>query len=100
MDPFPKKEITPNFSNPSIQQSFVQDTHDSKTLMQKELDVNQTEQILLQKRVQMMKEFINDLPASDPQYSMMIAQLQMDQIEMDELKTREAFLVQKLSEAG
>ncbi len=98
MQPFIKKESDPNYSNPAIQQSYVQDTHTSKTLMQKELDVNQTEQVLLQKRVQMMNEFINDLPASDPQYSMMRAQLQMDQIEMDELKTRESLLIQKLSE--
>jgi len=98
MQHFFKKETTPNFNNPAIQQAYVQDVHTSKTLMQKELDVNQTEQVLLQKRVQMMKEFINDLPASDPQYSMMVAQLQMDQIEMDELKTRETLLIQKLTE--
>ncbi len=97
MQPFPKKEA-PDFSKIDVQQSFVQQTHDSKELMQKELDVNQEEQILLDKRIRMMKTFLNDLPSSDPQYSMLAVQIQMDQVEMDELKVRETFLVQKLSE--
>ncbi len=92
----PKKESAPDFSNPAVQLAFIQDTHTSKSLLQKELDVNQAEQVLLQKRMLMMKEFINDLPASDPQYSMLIAQVQMDQIEMDELKNREILIIQKI----
>lgn len=99
MQPFPKKESAPNFNIPSTQKAYVQDTQTSKVLLQKELDVNQAEQGLLQKRVQLMKEFINELPASDPQYSMLAAQIQMDQIEMDELKTRETLLIQKIAES-
>ncbi len=100
MQPFlPKKESAPNFSKPEIQQAFVQDIHDSKSLLQKELTVNQAEQVLLQQRIRMMKEFINDLPASDPQYSMLAAQVQMDQIEMDELKRRESSIIEKLESA-
>lgn len=98
MQPFPKKEETPDFSKPAIQQAFVQSTSDSKSLMQKELDVNQAEQTLLIQRIQLMKSFINDLPSSDPQYSLLLTQLQMDQIEMDELKVRETLLIQKLEE--
>lgn len=97
MQPFPKKE-TPDFSKAEVQQAFVQDTRDGKSLMQKELDVNQQEQILLAKRIQMMKSFINDLPSSDPQYSMLLTQIHMDQVEIDELKIRETLLIQRLSE--
>ncbi|MBX7067357.1 MAG: hypothetical protein K1X28_09010 [Parachlamydiales bacterium] len=97
MQPFSKKDA-PDFSKPEVQQTFVHQTHDSKELMQKELDVNQEEQILLDKRIRMMKTFINDLPSSDPQYSMLAVQIQMDQLELDELKVRETFLIQKLSE--
>lgn len=97
MQQFPKKEV-PDFSKAEVQQAFVQETHDSKSLMQKELDVNKAEQILLDQRIRMMKSFINDLPSSDPQYSMLIGQVQMDQIESDELKVREILLIQKLSE--
>lgn len=97
MQPFPKKE-TPDFSKAEVQQAFVQETHDGKSLMQKELDVNQQEQILLAKRIQMMKSFINDLPSSDPQYSMLLTQIHMDQVEIDELKVRETLLHQRLSE--
>jgi hypothetical protein len=100
MQPSPKKENAPNFNTPSAQQAYVQDAQTAKNLLQKELDVNQTEQTLLQKRVQLMKEFINDLPASDPQYSMVAVQIQMDQVEMDELKTRETLLIQKIEENG
>ncbi len=98
MQPFPKKENAPDFSKPDVRQSFVQDAHDSKALMQKELSVNQAEQVLLNQRLQMMKGFTNELPSSDPQYSMLLAQIQMDQVELDELKTRETLLIQKLSE--
>lgn len=97
MQPFSKKEV-PDFSKAEVQQAFVQDTRDVKSLMQKELDVNQQEQLLLVKRIQMMKTFINDLPSSDPQYSMLAIQVQMDQIELDELKVRETLLIQRLSE--
>ncbi len=97
MQPFQKKENAPDFSNPLVQQAFIQDTHNSKDLIQKELDVNQAEQILLKKRILLMKDFINDLPSSDPQYSMLVIQVQMDQVEIDELKNREHLLTQKLS---
>jgi hypothetical protein len=98
MQPFPKKENTPDFLNPNTQQEYVQSAEDSKALMQKELDVNQAEQNLLRKRIALMKSFINDLPSSDPQYSMLVIQVEMDQIEVDELKNREILLIQKLSD--
>lgn len=94
MQPFPeKKEL--HFSQPDVQQERFQN---SKELMQRELDVNRAEQILLEKRIQLMHSFINDLPSSDPQYSTLLAQVSMDQIEIDELKVREMFIVLKLSE--
>jgi hypothetical protein len=95
MNPFPK-ENAPDFSNPAVQQAFVQDTKESKTLIQKELDVNQAEQNLLQKRISLMKSFINDIPSSDPQYSMLAIQIEMDQVELDELKSREILLQDRL----
>ena len=99
MQPFlPKKESAPDFSNPSVEQAYIQEAHDIKSLLQKELDVNQAEQNLLQQRIAMMSSFVNDLPASDPQYSMLLAQTQMDKIEMDELKTRETVLIQNLED--
>jgi len=97
MQPFQKKENSPDFSNPAAQKSYVQEAKDGKTLMQKELDVNRAEQVLLQQRISLMKSFVNDIPSSDPQYSMMLLQVQMDQIEVDELKTREILLIQNLS---
>lgn len=98
MLPFSKKENTPDFSKPEVQQAYVHDAQDSKSLMQKELDVNQAEQVLLKQRIALMKTLVNDLPSSDPQYSMLLLQVQMDQIEMDELKNREILLIQQLSD--
>lgn len=98
MHQFPKKENNPNFSDPAIQQAYVQDIKTSKELMQKELEVNRGEQNILTKRIALMKSFVNDIPSSDPHYSMMITQINMDQIEIDELKFREILLTQKLSE--
>lgn len=96
--PIYKKPETPNFENLSSQRVFIEETRSNRDLMQKELNVNQEEQLLLEKRLQMMKEFINDLPSSDPQYSMLISQIQMDQIELNELKTRESIIIQKIAE--
>lgn len=89
---------SPDFSNPRIQQEFVHDAKTSKSLMQKELSVNQAEQTLLAQRIATMKSLANDLPSSDPQYSMLILQVQMDKIELDELKARAMLLSQKLSD--
>ncbi|MBS0625195.1 MAG: hypothetical protein JSS32_04020 [Verrucomicrobia bacterium] len=98
MDPFFKSENAPDFSLPSVRQEFVQNTHDAKSLLQKELDVNQMEQQLLKQRIQMMNEFINSLPSIDPHYSMLCIQVKMDQVELDELKFREASLIRQLEE--
>ncbi len=98
MQPFPEKDPS-NLSSPEAKQAFVQNNESSKALIQKELDVNRAEQVLLNRRIELMKSFINDLPSSDPQYSMLASQVQMDQLEIDELKVREALFIQKLSEA-
>lgn len=96
MQPILPKKNAPNFSDPAVQQAFVQDTQGSKELLQKELDVNREEQNLLHQRLDLMKSFINDIPSSDPQYSMLVAQVGMDQIELDELKIKEMHLIQKI----
>ena len=98
MQPFHNKNNAPNFSNHAVQKAYVQETQNTKELTQKELDVNQAEQVLLKQRIELMKSYVSDLPSSDPQYSMLLIQIEMDQVEMDELKTREMFLIQKLSE--
>ncbi len=69
-----------------------------KELLQQEFDVNVAEQGLLEKRIATMKTLLNEVPSSDPQYSQMAIQIQMDQIELDELKYR-ASLISKQLEA-
>lgn len=91
-----KKESAPNFANPEVRLSFVQEAHDQLSLLHKELDVNRAQQALLSARIRLMNEFVNDLPSFDPQYSMVRSQVQMDQVERDELKRREEFIEQQL----
>ena len=93
-NPLYKKSEDPSFNDTKTQNQFVKDTESSKDLIIKEITVNKYNQGLLEKRILIMKESINNIPSSDPQYSMMAAQIQMDNIELDELKIRE----KKLSE--
>jgi hypothetical protein len=66
------------------------------SLLQKELIVNHSEQMMLKKRMQLMREFMNDLPSYDPQYSMIAIAIQADQVELDELELRANALLQKM----
>lgn len=84
--------------NTSNQESLVESTKSSKELFQKELNVNKAEQILLSKRIVLSKELAKDLPSSDPRQSELILAIQMDQVELDELKMRESILSKNLQE--
>jgi hypothetical protein len=93
-----KKPETPDLSNPAVQRSYIEEAHSGAELIRKEIEVNLMEQNLLDKRIQMMQSFVNDLSSSDPQYSMLLAQIEMDRLELDELKIREQNLALHLKE--
>lgn len=86
--PLFRRYETPNFSDPATQEAFLQSIKNDKDLIQKELNVYSSEEMLLNKRIQIIKELINDLPSTDPQYSMLLLQMKMDRIELDELKIK------------
>lgn len=96
---FYHRESSPDFGNPAERNEFAQGAENMNSLIQKELSVNKEEQELLEQRIRMMKEFVNDLPSSDPQYSMMLTSMKMDQIELDELKIRASLLLKKSQES-
>ena len=96
MTSFFKEENSANFTPPSVPPPLTQDDQSQKVMLQKELDVNLVEQNLLQQRILMTKSFINDLASSDPQYSMLCIQVKMDLIEIDELKRREAVIIEQI----
>ena len=89
-----KKAPSANLSDPENQQAYLQDTHNGIDLLHKEIDINRAEQELITERIKLMTDFVNDLPSSDPQFSMLRAQIQMDQIELDEIKRRENTIVE------
>ena len=60
-----------------------------KELLQEELDTNVQEQVIVNKRIQLLKEFMKNIPITDPQYSILNTQLEMDRIELDELKNQQ-----------
>jgi len=78
-----------------VNKEFVQSINSADSLLQKELIILHSEEGLLQQRLHLMKEFVNDLPSSDPQYNMIQTAIQMDQIELDELSIRKATLLHK-----
>ena len=82
----------------SFEQAFIFENPDATSLLQKELQVNHTEQLLLKKRMQLMQEFMNDLPSYDPQYSMIAVAIEADKIELDELQVRASSILQKIEE--
>lgn len=59
------------------------------TLLQQELDVNLQEQTLVKKRINLIKDTFHEIPNTNPRYAILFTQLEMDQIELDELKHRE-----------
>ena len=91
-----RREEDPSFLDPKTEQIFIQQTLNSKELLQKELNVTQAETALLMQRVQLMKSYLGQLPSSDPQYTLLVHQIHMDQIEIDELKVRETKIIDKI----
>lgn len=68
----------------------------SADLLRKELDINLAEQALLSQRQILMKSQMNAIPDFDPQYIVLLTQLDMDRIEWDELKIRASKIVETL----
>ena len=89
----PKKS---DLARKAFEQAYIYDTKDERHLLQKELVLIQTEQTLLEQRIQLMKSFASDLPTYDPQYSMLLTTIKMDQIELDELASRKLSLLHKI----
>ena len=87
------KKPTPSF-DPRI---YVNEVQSQIELFQKELHINEAEQRLLLERIRLMREFLSDLPATDPQYHTLVSQIEMDQIELEELKARRILLEEQIS---
>ncbi len=72
----------------------------SKThnLLKQELDVNIQEQVLVNKRILLLKECMKEIPNTDPQFAIVKTQFEMDTIELDELILRQGQIKNKIKE--
>ncbi|NGX63300.1 MAG: hypothetical protein KR126chlam6_00708 [Candidatus Anoxychlamydiales bacterium] len=72
---------------------FTINSLDEKTrkanLLKEELEVNFQEQILVNKRISLIKETFKTMPNTESDYAILLTQVEMDQIQLDELKYRE-----------
>jgi hypothetical protein len=91
-----KKDAVSDFSKYETREAFVRDAHNAGDLLRKELEINDTEQVLLNERIRTMKVLLNELPSSDAQYNALTAQIEMDRIELDELKSRREAICEQL----
>ena len=64
-----------------------------KLLIKQELDVNLQQQNIVNQSIKTIKEFFQNIPNTDPDYAILLTQMEMDQIHLDELKKREDELV-------
>lgn len=87
--PLFKRNEDPSIASLQYQNQFIEEAKTPKDLVQKELTVNKLYQQEIQKRIHILKESIQKLPHHDPNISFFMTQLEMDRIELDELKIRE-----------
>ncbi|MBN2479816.1 MAG: hypothetical protein JXA94_06275 [Parachlamydiales bacterium] len=79
-----------NFNNLNVNR--LDSTSKRHDLLIQELDINTQEQVLVNKRIFLLKEVMKEIPKTDPQYALLFTQLEMDRIELDELKNRHNYL--------
>jgi predicted transcriptional regulator len=68
----------------------------SKSSISSEIIALEGEMIIVNKRIEIMKEFLKDLTPQDPQYGMLRIGIEAELFEFDELKNRKLDLQQKL----
>lgn len=84
-------------TKPFTQSNLSQKQKQLDLLMQ-ELDVIDQEKILINQRIDTIKEFLKQLPSSDPQYVIYEDQVEIDRIALDEIITRQESLTDKIKE--
>ena len=65
-------------------------------LLKQELDVNLQEQVIISKKINLIKDLFQKISTTNPQYSILVQQLEMNQIELDEFKYREDEIKSKI----
>lgn len=68
-----------------------------QSLLKQELDVNLQQQVIVNQRINLIKETFKQIPSSDPEYAILLAQMEMDQVELDELINKQEELESAIS---
>ncbi|MBI5346728.1 MAG: hypothetical protein HZB76_06275 [Chlamydiae bacterium] len=84
-------------TKPFTQSNLSQKQKQLDLLMQ-ELDVIDQEKILINQRIDTIKEFLKQLPSTDSQYVIYEDQVEIDRIALDEIITRQESLSDKIKE--
>ncbi|MFA6119262.1 MAG: hypothetical protein WCT85_07240 [Parachlamydiales bacterium] len=66
-------------------------------LLKQELDVNLQLQVIVKKRIELLKDSFLQIPNTAPEYALLLTQQEQDMIELDELKYREGLITELLS---
>lgn len=73
---------------------------EQREVLIQEIDVNLQEQLLLTKRIETMKEYMQDFPRYDPTYFSLDKQILIDRLQLDELLKKEDDLILRLKCLG
>ena len=77
-------------------ENYISEIDTAKNLLHKEVDVNLQQQLILKKKIAQTKDFLAASNSSDPKYGLYKTQMEMNQIELDELKNQEDHLREKI----
>jgi len=67
------------------------------SLLKQELDVNLQQQVIVNNKINLIKNTFKEIPDTDPEYAILFTQFEMDKIELDELKNREQEIKKQIS---
>ncbi len=73
---------------------------EQRELLIREIDVNLQEQLLITKRMEAMKDYMQDFPKYDPTYFSLDKQMLIDRLQLDELLKKEDDLILRLKCLG
>jgi hypothetical protein len=83
-------------STNSFEMSSLSSKNNKLDILRKDLEVNTEEQVIINKKLMILQDTINETANTDPSYALIQTQINMNQIELDEIKIRAEDLKKQL----